>query len=253
MATDHTAPKQLDVGLDRTSPVPLYHQLAQAIEDAINSGELAPGDRLENELAMTARLGLARPTARQAIGELAKKGLVVRKRGVGTQVLNGQFSRETKLSSLYDDLNAAGRSPTTQLLSYTTGPLDPDLIDSDDLAALDPGADYIHLRRLRLADGSPLAILTNYLPAWLTITEDDLARTGLYTTLRSRGVSLRVARQTVGARLMDATEARLLQERRPATCLTALRRSYDDSGRLIEIGQHIYRASHYTLDVSLVP
>ena len=39
------------VELDRSSPVPLYYQLAQAIEAAIRDGDLAPGDRFENELA----------------------------------------------------------------------------------------------------------------------------------------------------------------------------------------------------------
>ena len=73
--------KELDIRLERNSPVPLYYQLAQSIEHAIASGELAPGDRLENELSLTTRLGLSRPTARQAIQELVKKGLLVRKRG----------------------------------------------------------------------------------------------------------------------------------------------------------------------------
>lgn len=253
MAADRAEPKELEVILDRTSPIPLYHQLAQAIETAITSGELSPGDRLENELAMTARLGLARPTARQAIGELAKKGLVVRKRGVGTQVLNGQISRETKLSSLNDDLVNAGRAPSTQLLSYSIGPLEPELMLTPDLSDLDENTDYIHIRRLRFAEDSPLAILTNYLPGWLEIDADALSTTGLYAILRARGINLQVARQSVGARLMQADEARWLSERRPAPCLTALRRTYDDSGRLIEIGQHVYRASHYSLDVSLVP
>ena len=75
--------RELDITLERNSPVPLYYQLAQAIEHAINTGALAPGDRLENELSLTSRLGLSRPTARQAIQELVKKGLLVRKRGVG--------------------------------------------------------------------------------------------------------------------------------------------------------------------------
>ncbi len=70
---------------------------------------------------MTSRLGLARPTARQAIQELAKKGLVVRKRGVGTQVLNAQISRDTRLSSLYDDLLRSGRTPTSRLLDFSVG------------------------------------------------------------------------------------------------------------------------------------
>ena len=42
----------LAVELDRSSPVPLYYQLAQAIEAAIRDGELSPGDRFENELAL---------------------------------------------------------------------------------------------------------------------------------------------------------------------------------------------------------
>src|SRR5467141_2964503 len=52
----------MTVELDRSSPVPLYYQLAQAIEAAIRDGELAPGDRFENELALAKRLTLCRPT-----------------------------------------------------------------------------------------------------------------------------------------------------------------------------------------------
>ena len=244
-------PKQLDIVLDRTSPIPLYHQLAEAIETAITCGELGPGDRLENELSLTSRLGLARPTARQAIGELARKGLVVRKRGVGTQVLSRQINRETRLSSLYEDLEATGRTPTTQLLSYEFGRANQDLLSCG--AEIDPTNEFVTCKRLRYADGLPLAILVNHLPAWLGISEDDLAGAPLYTLLGSRGINLRVAHQTIGARLMTADEARLLDEHRPAASLTAVRIVYDDAGRLIEVGQHVYRASHYSLDVSLVP
>lgn len=249
------APKQLDITLDRASPVPLYHQLAQAIETAILAGELSPGDRLENELAMTTRLGLARPTARQAIGELARKGLVVRKRGVGTQVLSARINRETKLSSLYDDLERSGRKPQTRLLSFAVGPADDEILTPllESAGELDDSAAYIRTRRLRIADGVPLAILTNNLPSTIGLTEEDLRTTGLYAALRSRGINLKVAHQTVGARLMTPEEAELLGEPLPAACLTALRVVYDDTGRLIEIGQHVYRASHYSLEVSLAP
>jgi YD repeat-containing protein len=252
-------PKQVDVTLDRSSSIPLYHQLAQAIEAAILAGDLAPGDRLENELSLTTRLGLARPTARQAIGELTRKGLVVRKRGVGTQVLSDRINRETRLSSLYDDLIKSGRRPETRLLSYEVGPPGPDLLALGPAleTAIDETDEFIRIRRLRSADGLPLAVLTNHLPASLQLSEDDLVESadsaGLYALLRSRGINLQVAHQTVGARLMTAEEGRLLSERRPAAGLTALRVAYDDSGRLIEIGQHVYRASHYSLEVPLVP
>ena len=144
--------------------MPLYYQLAQFIEHAINVGDLAPGDRIENELSLTSRLGLSRPTARQAIQELVNKGLLVRKRGVGTQVVRSQFRRDERLSSLNEDLAKAGKTPSTVLLDYQVGELEDeirDVVDSADV--LD--SEFIKIRRLRLADNVPLAILSNYIPS----------------------------------------------------------------------------------------
>ena len=112
----------LAVELDRSSPVPLYMtRLAQAIEAAIREGELVPGDRFENELALAKRLTLSRPTTRRAIQELVDKGLLVRKRGVGTQVVQSPTHGRMELTSLFDDLTRAGQQPTTQILDYHTG------------------------------------------------------------------------------------------------------------------------------------
>jgi len=70
----------LAVDLDRSSPVPLYCQVAQQIEHAINEGGLAAGDRLDNEISLAKQFGLSRPTMRRAIQELVDKGLLVRRR-----------------------------------------------------------------------------------------------------------------------------------------------------------------------------
>lgn len=101
----------LGLGVDRSSPVPLHYQLAQQLEAAIADGRLAAGGLLGNEIELAARLGLSRPTVRQAIQSLVDKGLLVRRRGVGTQVLHSKVRRPLELSSLYDDLEAAGRHP----------------------------------------------------------------------------------------------------------------------------------------------
>ena len=91
---------ELAVVIDRSSPVPLWFQAAGQVEAAIARGDLAPGDRLDNEVDMAARWGLSRPTVRQAIEDLVAKGLLVRKRGVGTQVVHGGLKRSLELSSL---------------------------------------------------------------------------------------------------------------------------------------------------------
>ncbi|CAA9334728.1 MAG: Transcriptional regulator, GntR family [uncultured Friedmanniella sp.] len=240
--------RELDITLDRNSPVPLYHQLAQSIEHAITSGVLAPGDRLENELSLTSRLGLSRPTARQAIQELVKKGLLVRKRGVGTQVVRSQFRRDERLSSLNEDLAKAGRRPSTRLLELSVGQLDPDVRDAVEVTE----QQFTRIRRLRLADDVPLAILTNYLPSHLEINEADLQRKGLYACLRSLGINLKIAHQRISARLMTEEEAELLDVQTPAACLTVDRIAYDDVGQFVEFGRHVYHAAHYSIQSSLV-
>ncbi len=249
--SETSTPRELDITLERNSPVPLYYQLAQSIEHAIITGELAPGDRLENELSLTSRLGLSRPTARQAIQELVKKGLLVRRRGVGTQVVRSQFSRDERLTSLHDDLVKAGKTPSTRLLEYAVGPIDPSVreaFDAGDIA----DEDFLRIRRLRLADDVPLAVLTNYLPTRFAITEADLRKKGLYACLRSLGVNLKIAHQRITARMMSDDEALLLDEETPAACLTVDRIAYDDTGQFIEFGRHMYRAAHYTIQSSLV-
>jgi GntR family transcriptional regulator len=207
--------RELDITLERNSPVPLYYQLAQSIENAINTGELAPGDRLENELSLTTRLGLSRPTARQAIQELVNKGLLVRKRGVGTQVVRSQFSRDERLTSLNADLVQAGKVPSTQLLEFSVGALDADVASALDATDI-TDQEFIRVRRLRLADDVPLAILTNYLPASFALSREVLEHRSLYGTLQSLGVNLKIAHQRISARLMTDDEADLLDEDTPA-------------------------------------
>lgn len=242
--------RPLPITLDRTSPVPLYFQVAQQIESMIDRGELPPGSRLDNELQLADQTGLSRPTMRQAIQYLVDKGLLVRKRGVGTQVVHGRVKRRVELSSLYDDLAHANQRPSTVVLVCEVVPAD------DDVAVtlrLPPGTEIVHLERVRYTRDEPLAIMENWLPVGLAdLTPERLERHGLYELLRAAGVHMRVASQRIGARAATATEAKLLHERRGAPLLTMTRTTYDDSGRAIEHGSHVYRPTLYSFEIALV-
>jgi DNA-binding GntR family transcriptional regulator len=241
---------RLDIDIDRSSPVPLYFQVAERISEAIKAGTLPPGSRLDNEIQLAERLGLSRPTIRQAIQFLVDKGLVVRKRGVGTQVVHGQVKRSVELTSLYDDLRRAGQKPETRVSSLETVPA-----GEEAAAALgvEPGAEVLRLERIRFAMGEPLALLHNWLPVGLApLSAESLQERGLYELLRQTGIRMRVAHQRIGARAATASEARLLEERRGCPLLTMVRTTYDDQGRAVEHGSHVYRASHYSLEVTLV-
>lgn len=236
------------VELDRTSPVPLYYQLAQALERSILGGDLTPGDRIENEIDLAKRLSLSRPTARQAIQALVDKGLLVRKRGVGTQVVRNEVHRAVELTSLYEDLIAAGQRPSTELLDYRLGHADEEVADE---LGVEHDTPVVAIRRLRCADDVPLAILTNYLPSELAPAPDELAGKGLYQCLRERGLTIAAARQRIGARISDGDEATLLDEQPGGAVLTMQRVAFNESGTAIELGRHVYRASRYFFDVSV--
>jgi DNA-binding GntR family transcriptional regulator len=65
-------------------------------------------------------------------------------------------------------------------------------------------------------------------------------------------VNLRVAHQRIGARLARAEEARLLEEAPRAALLTMQRTAFDDVGVPVEFGRHVYRASRYDFETTLV-
>ncbi|MHC0430668.1 GntR family transcriptional regulator [Streptomyces sp. O3] len=236
--------------MDRSSPVPLYFQLSQQLEAAIEQGSLAPGSLLGNEIELAGRLGLSRPTVRQAIQSLVDKGLLVRRRGVGTQVVHSQVRRPLELSSLYDDLEAAGQRPATRLLLSAVEPASPEVAAALGIAE---GGDVRRIERLRLAHGEPMAYLRNHLPAGLLALEPpQLEATGLYRLMRAAGITLHSASQAIGARAATADEAEALAEPVGAPLLTMERTAFDDTGRAVEFASHTYRASRYSFDFQLL-
>ena len=147
--------------IDRASPVPLYFQVATAMQHLIETGDIPVGTRLENEMDLADALRVSRPTLRRAIQYLVERGMLVRKRGVGTQVLHPQVRRPVELSSLYDDLTKAGRVPATTVLSVEVRPA------SDTVAqalGIPDGAEVTRIERVRWADGEPLALMRNDVP-----------------------------------------------------------------------------------------
>ncbi|MFG2648567.1 GntR family transcriptional regulator [Streptomyces sp. NPDC048436] len=240
----------LQLGVDRSSPVPLYFQLSQQLEAAIERGALTPGTLLGNEIELAGRLGLSRPTVRQAIQSLVDKGLLVRRRGVGTQVVHSQVKRPLELSSLYDDLEAAGQRPQTRVLRNTVEPASAEVAARLGVAE----GEEVHLvERLRLAHGEPMACLRNHIPAGLLALDTaPLEATGLYRLMRAAGITLHSARQSVGARAATAEEGRQLGEAAGAPLLTMQRTTFDDTGRAVEFGSHIYRAARYSFEFQLL-
>jgi DNA-binding GntR family transcriptional regulator len=240
----------LNLILDRRSPVPLYYQVSQQLEEAIATGAIKPGERIDTEVEISERYGLSRPTVRQAIQELVNKGLLVRRRGVGTQVVHSQLRRPVELTSLYDDLARARHTPRTKVLALETVPAAGPVAAALGLAE---GTEVQYLERLRSDGDQPLALMRNWIPASVAgLDRDALESAGLYELMRRSGVQLRVANQRIGAKAATAAEARLLGVRPGAPLLTMQRTTFDDAGRAVEYAEHCYRSDSYSFETTLV-
>jgi GntR family transcriptional regulator len=147
--------------LDSTSRTPLYEQISQRMLSVIQSGELAPGTVLPPEPELAERLRVSRQTVNQALTTLARRGLLTRRRGVGTFVAEPYV--EQPLNGLYSfirTLTAQGRLPTTRNLGYRV------TID-DQASPILTGSHsglVFEISRLRLVDGEPFVVETIYLP-----------------------------------------------------------------------------------------
>ncbi|WP_224391112.1 GntR family transcriptional regulator [Pseudonocardia sp. ICBG1293] len=235
--------------VDRGSPVPLYFQVATRLRAMVESGQLPAGSRLPGESELVGRLGATRPTLRRAVSYLVEQGVLARKRGAGTRVLPPPPARPVDLTGLHDDLLRAGRAPRTVLRGCTTGPVDDGVARA---LGVPPGTVATRIERLRLADGEPLALMTNVVPvSVLPLRTEDLVAHGLYALLRSAGHAPRRARQIVGARAATAQEAAALGEAAGAPLLRTVRTAWDESGHAVEHGVHLHRPDRHTIEIGL--
>jgi DNA-binding GntR family transcriptional regulator len=244
-------PLDLALTLDPDSPVPLYHQIADGLKAEIARGSLAKGEYLPSELVLAEMWQVSRPTARRALRELVDGGMLVRRRGVGTQVVASQVRRAPGLSSLYKDLIRDGRSVTTEVARFEVVPASTEVASDLELT---PGDPVIELERIRSADGTPLALMRNWIPRDMApnLSAEDLERGSLYEALRATGVRPHTGTQVIGAETASSAEAEALGLEPGAALLTQRRLVHDASGRVVERGMHVYDAEQYSMEFAVV-
>jgi len=192
----------------------LYSKVEEAIAREIAQGEYRPGDQLPTEDALLQRFQVSRITVRRAIQNLVSRGLLEIRRGLGTFVLSPQIEAElTKLTGFVEDMNAAGRKATARVVSQ-------DVVASSARVAerlqLARGTKVMRIKRVRLADGTPISFDETYLPLRLgkQIVRNDLRLQPIFTLLEEEyGVPLVEADYELEAVIATKVVADALQVR----------------------------------------
>lgn len=167
--------------LDRHSPLPLWAQLRTVLSRRLAAGDFTAGVPTEQQLRQ--EYGVSRHTVREALRHLRDAGLVVSERGRGSHVPPGAGIEQPlgALYSLFRSVEASGREQRSVVRALDERP-DARVAR---LLDLDPAAPLVHLERLRLDDGTPLALDRTWLPADIArpLLAVDFTHTALYDEL----------------------------------------------------------------------
>lgn len=236
------------IRVDKSSAVPYYHQIKEAVRVLIAQGSLKTGDMLPTEVSLSEQLGISRLVVHRALRELVTEGLLIRQRAKGTFVAPPARRSYTVVGPLFgmtesfagDDLGPQNQILVQEVIR-AEGSLQSEL-------ALSEGAGVVHLVSLRLIGGLPLAIEDMYLPAdrFPALAELDMNNQSVYATLdRLYDALPQEALDLVSAGAATQEEARLLGIVKGAPVMRLQRTSTDRHGQRVEHSKVVFHAERY--------
>ena len=231
-------------GLGRGVATPLYLRLQEEIKAAIASGGLKPLAALPAEREIAAALSISRVTVRKALSGLVNEGLLEQRQGSGTFVSRRPPTVEqplSRLTSFSEDMRQRGLATTSRWLDRGVS------VTSTREAihlALSPQDKVSRLRRLRFADGVPMAIERATIPQRY-LADPQAVETSLYAILGELGFKPVRALQRLSAANLGREEAGLLEVPAGSAALSIERVSYLASGQPVEFTRSFYRGDIY--------
>jgi GntR family transcriptional regulator len=214
---------------------------------------LQVGDAIPSERQLGVDFGVSRLTVRAALDELVREGYLQRRRGAGTFVAEPKVAKGMTISSFSDDMRQRGFTPGSRTLEFGVVTAGARL---GRILHVSPAEAVVAVKRLRLADGEPMAIELLHLRESLFpgLTPEDLEQSSFYDLLERRyGLTIVGGSQTVEPTVTNDEESEVLGVPLHSPALLFERVTRAPSNDVVEFTVSIYRGDRYRLVSELGP
>lgn len=236
--------------LDSGSFVPYYEQIVSQVRNLIKEERLQEGQTFYSEGEVARILGISKMPVRQAFQKLRSEGLLVVARGKKPLVGSGKVPWNfQQLRGFSEEMKRRGLTPSAKLLSLELREPDAEVSQALELPT---GHSVYWLKRLRLVDDIPMAVVTSYLPASIfpELEKQDLEKQSLYYIFEHfYKRKLQRAEEVIGAATVKAEDAKLLQAAPGSAVLLIKETTYDAQQIAIEYSVSVLRGDRYTASV----
>ncbi|TMR39689.1 GntR family transcriptional regulator [Nonomuraea zeae] len=250
--------------IDSASDRPVFKQIADHVRDAINSGKLAPGDKVPSEAQLIEHYGVARMTVRNALQLVQSEGLTVAEHGRGVfvrrnppvrRLASDRFARrhrEQGKAAFIAETEGAGGKPAVDSIRVTEEDASADV--QKRLGLQDDVRVVVRSRRY-LINGRPVETATSYVPAAIArdtqIAQPDSGPGGIYARLEELGYRLDHFDEEIRSRMPLRDEITALKLPPGVPVFHLIRTAFAQDGRAVEVCDTVMSSDAYVLSYQL--
>lgn len=231
--------------INKNSPIPVYYQLKEDIEQKINNGFWKVGQCIDSERELSESYGVSRMTIRQALGELVNEGILVREKGKGTFVCEPKL-KQKDIMSFSSIIEKMGMKLDNKVIEFK-------VIDTP--ATMEDVFPFEHLykiNRMRIVDGESIANEVVYIPCdYCGYLDEKMLEGSLFSILKNFGYDIDYSESSLQGVLPNDEYRELFKINYDVPFLRNISRNIDKYGKVIFIEDAIYRSDKYILEVNI--
>jgi GntR family transcriptional regulator len=239
----------------RLIKAPIYRQLNQLLRDLIREGEFKVNDQFLTERQICERFGVSRATANKVLSTLVAEGVLEFKKGVGTFVRGVLDYDLRSLVSFTDKALAAGKIPSTRVLTCEMVLANQAQVDLIDKLSLKPNDNVYYIERLRLANDLPVILEHRYVVEHFCpgLSTAELAGSLYAVWIEKFKLDIIGADQTIRAVTISGSDAKIMRVGNSSAGLLVSSVGYLSGGIPLWWERTVYRGDAYEFHNRLGP